>query len=314
MPASGTLFTPLDARLPAAPSGQQLVNELRKFARINGLSLVETLALVGKGIEWIRSLEDSRKPTAATIARVRGLVLQLQDDEKRVPAVYVPAAGPGPGEASVPSPGQPSCSDAVEAGPTPGQALAAEIRAFCDSKGISYVAFLARAGVAPNTLTKLQKTVQPRQATLARVRAAMSSSAEPEASQAATIPDEESHTSSEVASQLPAPPAAAAEPVPTPSRVADEVAREAEAAVRRKTVARQIGHGSDHLLMPAPAALQAALIDDPQSAMRAIARAWPELWRQLIDNARARDELPGAFFFDVVRAGLRQLGNRIEIA
>lgn len=222
--ASGTQFTPLESRLPLEPSGEQLVAELRRFARVNKLTLVETLSLVGKGMEWLRALADVRRPAPATVRRVRDLVLQ-HPNEKRDPAAQLPDVGPGPGAFSVPAPGQQD-------------SIAPEISA------------------STNRMAKIL----------------------------------------------------GAEFVPSRTlSIAEEVAREAEASSRQKAVARQMGLSSAQLVMPAPAALQAALIDDHMGAMRAVIRRWPELWVRIVEDARSREILPGEYFFEAVRVGLDAL-------
>lgn len=227
-PASGALFTPLESRLPLDPTGEQLVTELRRFARINKLTLIETLALVGKGMEWLRALSDVRRPAVATVQRVRDLVLQLPTEETRASAVPVPAADPGPGAVSVSAPGHQSKPDLEISAPT---------KRMAEILGGKFVA------------------------------------------------------------------------APKPS-LAEEVAREAEAAVSAKAAATAGGQSVSALRLPAPAALQAALIDDHMGAMRAVIRRWPELWVRIVEDARASAVLPGEYFFEAVRVGLDALAAK----
>jgi hypothetical protein len=282
-----------------APSGEALLEALRIWAVGHGLSLSRAVTLAGLAASSLSNLRLAKNPKPDTVDRVRALLALAAPPETPLPA---PARMP-------PAGAPPSRSVPAAATDVSGRSLAAEIEAWRTHYRISkHRAALLCGFTGTAGLTHLARAERPRRETVERIRQALA--ARPIV---AAIPEPQRAIAAERGAQQLAHAAERTIMAPARPTISEAAAREAEAAAHRRALARRnggvVGEAQPLPPMPAPAALQAALIDTPPDAMRAVARAWPELWRRLVEESRARGKLPGAYFFDVVRRGLDELAQ-----
>lgn len=97
-------------------------------------------------------------------------------------------------------------------------------------------------------------------------------------------------------------PAAAA--APGARTLETEVREEAEVLAARRRTARATGGGLRALALSPGEQLTTMLVEEPEDAIRAVRRKWPDLWARVVLRAREEGKRPGPMMFALIERAL----------